>query len=75
MMALSRPNKIYFHFSNKKINYIFFIFLLILSFSTINSIEFVRSLSVQIYLILFILLGIKSFFLFSKKTRSFSKNY
>ena len=73
MMALSRPNKIYFHFSNKKINYFFFIFLLILSFSTINSIVFVRSLSVQIYLILFILLGLNLFFYFQKKPEAFQK--
>ena len=73
MMTLSRPNKIYFHFSNKKINYFFFIFLLILSFSTINSIIFVRSLSVQIYLILFILLGLNLFFYLQKKPEVFQK--
>ena len=73
MMALSPPNKIYFHFSNKKINYVFFIFLLILSFSTINSIVLVRSLSVQIYLILFILLGLNLFFYFQKKPEAFQK--
>ena len=38
MMALSPPNKIYFHFSNTKINFFFFTFLLLLSCSTINSI-------------------------------------
>ena len=73
MMALSPPNKIYFHFSNKRINYFFFIFLLILSFSTINSIVLVRSLSVQIYLILFILLGLNLFFYFQKKPEAFQK--
>ena len=31
MMTLSRPKKIYFHFSNTRINYFFFEFLLILS--------------------------------------------
>lgn len=73
MMTLSRPNKIYFHFSNTKINYTFFIFLIILSFSTINSIAFLRSLSVQIYLILFILLGLNLFFYLQKKPEVFQK--
>ena len=73
MMTLSRPKKIYFHFSNKRGNYFFFVFLLILSFSTINSIEFIRSLSVQIYLILFILLGLNLFFYFQKKPKAFQK--
>ena len=73
MMGLSRPNKIYFNFSNTKINYIFFLFFIILTFSTINSIEFVRSLSVQIYLILFILLGLNLFFYFQKKPEVFQK--
>ncbi len=73
MLGLSRPNKIYFHFSNTKINYIFFLFFIILTFSTINSIEFVRSLSVQIYLILFILLGLNLFFYLQKKPEVFQK--
>ena len=73
MMGLSRPNKIYFNFSNTKINYIFFLFFIILTFSTINSIEFVRSLSVQIYLILFILLGLNLFFYLQKKPEVFQK--
>ena len=75
MMTLNRPNKIYFHFSNTKNKLFFFYIFIILSCSTINSIIFVRSLSVEIYLILFILLGLNLFFLSSKKTRSFSKNY
>ena len=74
MMILNRPNKISLHFSNTKINYFFFIFLLFLSCSTINSIILARSISVEIYLILFILLGLNLFFLSSKKARSFSKN-
>ncbi len=73
MMTLSRPNKIYFHFSNTKINYVFILFLIILSFSTINSIAFFRSLSVQIYLILFIFLGLNLFFYLQKKPEVFQK--
>ena len=73
MMALSRPNKIHFHFSNTKINYFFFTFLFFLSCSTINSIIFVRSISVEIYLILFILLGLNLFFYLQNKPEAFQK--
>ncbi len=73
MMTLNRPNKIYFHFSNTKINFFFSTFLLLLSCSTINSIIFVRSLSVEIYLILFILLGLNLFFYLQKEPEAFQK--
>ena len=73
MMALNRPNKIYFHFSNTKINYFFFIFLFFLTCSTINSLIFVRSISVAIYLILFILLGLNLFFYLRKRPEAFDK--
>ena len=73
MMALSRPNKIYFHFSNIKINFLFLTFLFFLSCSTINSKIFVRSISVEIYLILFILLGLNLFFYLQKKPEAFQK--
>ena len=68
MMILNRPNKISFHFINTKINFFFFTFLIFLSCSTINSIIFARSISVEIYLILFIFLGLNLFFYLKKKT-------
>ena len=73
MMILNRPNKISLHFSNTKINYFFFIFLLFLSCSTINSIILARSISVEIYLILFILLGLNLFFYLQKRPEAFQK--
>ena len=73
MMTLSRPNKICFHFSNTKINYFFYTFLFFLSCSTFNSIIFARSISVAIYLILFILLGLNLFFYIQKKPEVFEK--
>ena len=73
MMALSRPDKIHFHFSDTKINYFFFTFLFFFSCSTINSIIFVRSISVEIYLILFILLGLNLFFYLQNRPDAFQK--
>ena len=73
MMILNRPDKISFHFSNTKLNYFFFSFLLFLSCSTVNSIIFVRSISVEIYLVLFILLGLNLFFYLQKKPEVFQK--
>ncbi len=73
MMILNPPNKIHFHFSNKKLNFFFFTFLLFLSCSTINSIIFIRSISVEIYLLLFILLGLNLFFYIQKKPEAFHK--
>ena len=73
MMILNRPNKISFHFSNTKINFFFFTFLIFLSSSTINSIIFARSISVEIYLILFILLGLNLFFYLQKRPEAFQK--
>ncbi len=73
MMILNRPNKVYFHFSNSKINKLFFVFLLFLSCSTINSTIFVRSVSVEIYLISFILLGLNLFFYLQNKPETFQQ--
>ena len=73
MIILNRPNKICFHFSNTKINYFFYTFLFFLSCSTFNSIIFARSISVAIYLILFILLGLNLFFYIQKKPEVFEK--
>ena len=73
MMVINRPNKIYFHFSNTKINYFFVIFLLFFSFSTINSIIIIRSVSVEIYLVLFILLGLNLFFYLQDKPEAFQQ--
>ena len=73
MMTLNRPNKIYFHFSDTKINYFFITFLLFLSCSTVNSIIIVRSVSVEIYLILFILLGLNLFFYLHNKPEAFQQ--
>ncbi len=73
MMILNRPNKVYFHFSNAKINKLFFAFLLFLSCSTINSTIFVRSVSVEIYLISFILLGLNLFFYLQNKPETFKQ--
>ena len=73
MMILNRPNKISFHFINTKINFFFFTFLIFLSSSTINSIIFARSISVEIYLILFILLGLNLFFYLQKRPEVFQK--
>ena len=73
MMILNRPNKVYFHFSNSKINKFFFVFLLFLSCSTINSTIFVRSVSVEIYLISFILLGLNLFFYLQNKPETFQQ--
>ena len=73
MMILNRPDKISFHFSNTKLNFFFFSFLLFLSCSTINSIIFARSISVEIYLVLFILLGLNLFLYLRKKPEVFQK--
>ena len=73
MMILNRPDRIAFHFSNTKLNYFFFSFLLFLSCSTVNSIIFARSISVEIYLILFILLGLNLFFYLQKNPEAFQK--
>ena len=73
MMILNRPDKIFFHFSNTRLNYFFFSFLIFFSCSTINSIIFARSISVEIYLVLFILLGLNLFFYLQKKPEVFQK--
>ena len=73
MMALSRPNKIYFHFSNKKINYFFFHFLLILTFSTINSIDICKIIKCSNLFNLVYTFRVKSFFYFQKKPEAFQK--
>ena len=62
MMTLSRPNKIYFHFSNTKINYTFFILMLSLDYIDKirrfkffkNSSNFANSFSTFLILPLFI---------------------
>ncbi len=71
MMVLNRPTKIYFHFLNTKINYFFFAFLFFFTCSTINSTIFIRSISVEIYLTLFILLALNLFFYLKEKPESF----